>query len=157
MADPAETPDGNEPEDDTPRGLRAKIEEQAKGRREAETKAQELQRENLLLKSGLNLNERQQRALFADIGEGDLTVEALKAAAQDLFGAAPATGTPQTEQPPPTANDVGQMEEFAKGGSSVEPPPDAVQAFNDAVNNWQGSREELMEFIFARNQGLLQS
>lgn len=161
MADPAdETTDEQPSDDDTPRGLRARIEEQAKARREAETKAKDLQRENVLLKSDLgHLNERQQKALFADIGEGDLTVEALQAAAKDLFGAAPANGaSPATPAQTDETNEaLGQMATFAAGGTSVEPPPPAKEAFVKEVQDFKGSREELFSLIFEQNAHLLDS
>lgn len=158
MADPAEETDDQASEDDSPRGLRAKIEEQAQRAREATDKAAKLERENLLLRSKLDLNERQTKALFADIGDGDLTVEALQAAAKDLFGAVPAAGSsPTTTQTAETNGALDQMEQFAQGGASVEPPQPVKEAFAGEVENWTGSREELMEFIFSRNAHLLDS
>lgn len=159
MADPAEETDDQQSEDDSPRGLRAKIEEQAKRARDASDEAKSLKRENVLLKSKLDhLNERQQKALFADLGEGDLTVEKLQEAAKDLFGAVPAAGASLANAQTDETNEaLGQMETFAAGGTSVEPPPPAKEAFAKEVQEWPGGKEELMEFIFARNQHLLDS
>lgn len=158
MADPADETVDQEPEDDSPRGLRAKIEEQAKRAREASARATTLERENLLLRSKLDLNERQQKALFADIGEGDLTVEAITAAAKDLFGAVPAAGSSPTPAQSPETNDaLDQMEQFTAGGTNVEPPPPAKEAFQKAVQEFGGSKEELMQLIFEKNAHLLDS
>lgn len=162
MADPAdETTDEQSSEDETPRGLRARIEEQARLRREATEKADRLERELTLHRAGLgSLSDRQQKALFA-AHEGDVTAETLKATADELFGSA--TGSPSPETPTQTpaeaANAAGfdKLDEFAKGGASVEPPQPAKEAFAQAVEGWTGTREELMDFIFAKNQHLLDS
>jgi hypothetical protein len=159
MADPAEETDEHQSDDDTPRGLRAKVEEQAARAREATEKATRLERENVLLKSGLgHLTESRQKAVLGNV-EGDLTVDSLKASAVDLFGeAAFATGTPTPTPAQAETNDaLDQMQTFAAGGTSVEPPPPAKEAFVQAVQGWTGTKDELFEFVFGKNQHVLES
>lgn len=161
MADPAEETDEEVPDDEDAKGLRARLKEQSAARREAEAKAAEadsLRQELALHRAGLgNLSERQQKALFAT-HEGEISAETLQATAKDLFGAVPAAGAPSAPAQTPETNEaLGQMEQFAAGGTNVEPPPPAKEAFMKAVTEWTGTGDELDEFIFVQNKHLLDS
>lgn len=99
MADPTEAEEVEGEEEQAPkRNWRRELEDRAKT---AEEKAAQLQRELAFTKAGLDhLSDRQAVALYK-VHDGDMTAEALKATADELFGAKsePGESTPGSEGP----------------------------------------------------------
>lgn len=91
--DPTENP----PTEEEPRGLRKQIEEQASKAREAEARAAAAERELAFAKAGLPLDDPKM-GYFVKGYEGDLTPEAIKAAAESAgFLSPPAPEIPAEE------------------------------------------------------------
>jgi hypothetical protein len=123
---------------------------------EAEARATEGQRKLVLHEAGLaDLTERQVKALYA-AHDGEVNVDSLKATATELFGGA--TPAPQAQQAAPVQQpDTGlaAQEQFAAGGTTVEPPKDGDTEYVEKLKNWTGTKAELDDFIWNKNSGRL--
>jgi hypothetical protein len=91
------------------------MEKDAKAARKAQQEAETLRRELAFVRAGVgDLTERQQKALFATI-DGDITADAVRAAAEELGFTQPAAPTVQDDERQ-------QMEQMARASAGATDP-----------------------------------
>mgnify|MGYP001567227803 CR=1 FL=1 len=127
--------------------LRSELEAQIAKNAELATQVQSMQREGVLRDAGLQLSDKQRRALEAT-HEGDWTADLLKATAKELNFLTDPSST-QTAPPPaqpnqpnldqPLSSDeldsISRMREFAAGPSGGANPTDAFMSDLDSAVN----------------------
>ena len=143
MPEDPEVPD-DEPEDNA---VIKQLRQRAERADEAESRASRLERENVVLKAGLNLSDKQFKALAA-AHEGDWDADAVKATASELgFGKQPESA-PEPLVSPEEAQAM-KLTQDATTGERQPPAPDV-----DAVIN--ADYASLEEYDAAlRNLGIL--